>query len=267
MTTPPTYHNGTLFIGVPFADSLINGGLVIAADGKTGALKWVFRAVPQGPNDDGWELAKDTWRGSAKRQGGGIWTQPAIDPELGLLYINVSNPSPNYDGSSRKGTNLFTNSVVALNLTSGKLAWHFQAIHHDIWDWDLVTGPTLFDVTVDGRTIKGVGALAKSCYAYLLNRDTGQPINPMVETPVVTKTDVPNEEVWPTQPIPYTSRGIPQQPFCATYPKVNDPELAKLVRPSFHPYLANEFVITSPGNLAVPTTGRPRSAHGRSCCM
>jgi glucose dehydrogenase len=255
MTTPPSYHNGTLYVAVPFADSLINGGLVIAANSRTGDIKWVFRTVPQGPKDDGWELAKDTWRGSPKRQGGGIWTTPAIDPDLGIIYVNASNPSPNYDGSSRKGANLFTNSLVALNLTTGKLLWHYQVIHHDIWDWDLVTGPTLFDVTVNGRTIKGVGSLAKTCYAYLLNRDTGQPINPMVESPMITATDVPGEEVSPTQPIPYTSRGIPQQPFCATYPKVSDPELAKLVRPSFHPYLVNDYVIISPGLLGGPNYG------------
>lgn len=255
MTTPPVYHDGTLYAGIPFSDSLIEGGLLVAADGRTGAIKWVFRTVPQHAGDDGWEIAKDTWSGP-KRLGGGIWTPPAIDPELGLIYVNIGNPSPNYDASSRLGMNLFTNSMVALNLRTGKLVWHFQALHHDIWDWDLVTGPTLMDLTVDGKPVKAVATAPKNCYVYVFNRETGAPINPIVETPVPTTTDIPGEQPWPTQPIPYTSRNVPQQPFCATYPRVSNPELAKRVRPTYHPYLSREFVITSPGNTGGPNMGR-----------
>ena len=254
MTNPPAYLDGTLYVGLPLSEGLIRGGLLVAADGTTGAIKWVFNTIPQGPLDDGWEIAKDTWS-SSDRQGGGIWTQPAIDPELGMIYFNAANPSPDYDGSSRKGINLFTNTIIALDLETGQLVWHYQVIHHDIWDWDLVTGPTLFDVTVGGRTVKGIASLAKSCYAYMLNRETGEPINPIVESAVPTNTDVPGEEVWPTQPIPYTSQGVPQQPFCTTYPIVTDPELAKRVRPSFHPFLVNELVITSPGLTGGPNFG------------
>src|SRR6185503_11028902 len=106
-----------------------------------------------------------------------------------------------------------------------------------------MTGPTLFDVTVNGRPVKALASLAKTCYVYALNRANGEPIFPIIETPVPTKTDMPGEEVWPTQPIPYSARHVPQQPFCATYPIVADPELAKRRRPSFHPYQVNEFVI------------------------
>jgi alcohol dehydrogenase (cytochrome c) len=256
MTNPPTYYNGTLYVGVPFSDSLIPGGLLIALDGTTGAIKWVFNTVPQGPGDEGWEIAKDTWSGSA-RYGGGVWTTPAIDPELGLIYFNVGNPTPNYDGSSRKGINLFTNSFVALSLRTGTLQWYYQTIHHDIWDWDLVSGPVLFDATVDGKTIRGIASLGKHCQAFFLNRETGRPINPIVETAMPTQTDVPGEQVWPTQPIPHTSSGLPQLPFCSTYPIVSDPELAKRVRQSFYPYQANEFVITAPGNIGGANRGSP----------
>jgi len=256
MTNPPTYFQGTLFVGVPFSDSLIPGGLVAAVDGTTGAVKWAFNSIPQGPGDEGWEIAKDTWSESG-RYGGGVWTIPAIDPELGLIYFNVGNPAPDYDGSSRKGTNLFTNSVVALNLATGKLAWYYQTIHHDIWDWDLVSGPVLFDVNANGRVIKGIGVAGKNCYAYLLNRETGQPINPIVETAVPTNSDVPGEQVWPTQPIPFMANGQPQPPFCSTYPIVSDPELAKRVRQHYHPYQSREFVITAPGNLGGANRGSP----------
>jgi len=254
IASAPTYHNGMVYLGIAQADSLITGGLIVAMNANTGAVKWVFRTIPQGPQDEGWSIAKDTWSGPF-RQGGGVWTQPAIDPELGLLYANVSNPSPNYDGSSRKGINLFTNSIVALNLETGKLAWHYQAIHHDIWDWDLVTGPTLFDVTIGGETVKALASLTKTCYVYAFHRQTGTPIFPIVETAVPTRTDMPGEEVWPTQPIPYSARHVPQQPFCATYPIIADPELAKLRKPSFYPYQVNEFVIQSPGLTGGPNRG------------
>ena len=256
MTNPPTYRDGTLYVGLPFSDSLLPGGLLAAVDGTTGGIKWVFNTIPQGPRDEGWETAKDTWS-SPERYGGGIWTQPAIDAELGLIYFNAANPSPNYDGSSRKGINLFTNAIVALNIDTGELAWYFQTLHHDIWDWDLVSGPILFDVAVDGRTVKGIGSLGKTCYVYMLNRETGEPLNPIVETAVPTTTDVPGEEVWPTQPVPYTSSGVPQQPFCATYPIVTDPELAPRVRQIFHPHQVNEFIIVAPGLMGGANFGSP----------
>jgi glucose dehydrogenase len=255
MTTPPSYFNRTLYLGMPFSDSLLPGGLVVAVDGLTGAIKWVFNTVPQGPQDDSWEITKDSYSGA--RYGAGIWVQPAIDPELGLIYVNTGNATPNYDGSSRKGMNLFTNSLLALRLDTGRLAWYFQAIHHDIWDWDLAAGPVLFDTTLGGRSVKGVGSLGKNCQAYFLDRETGKPLNPIVETVVPTQTDVPGEQVWPTQPVPYTSSGQPLLPFCSTYPIVKDPELAKRVRPSYHPYQVNEFVITAPGNTGGSNYGSP----------
>lgn len=256
MTNPPTYFRGTLYVGLPFSDSLIPGGLLVAADGKTGAIKWVFNTVPQGPQDEGWEIVKDTWSG-ATRYGGGIWTQPAIDPDLGLLFFNAGNPTPNYDGSSRKGMNLFTNSVIALHLATGKLAWHYQVIHHDIWDWDLVNGPVLFDVARRGQTVKGLAVFAKNCLAYMFRRDTGQPINPIPEMVVPTTSDVPGEQVWPTQPMPYTADGQPQPPFCATFPIIENPELAKRARPFYHPNQVKEFVITSPGTAGGANYGSP----------
>ena len=97
------------------SDRHIHGGLLVAIDGRTGGIKWVFNTIPQKPADDGWEIAKDTWMGG-QRAGGGMWTQPAIDGELGLLYVNAGNPSPVYEGTARHGINLFTNSIIALRL-------------------------------------------------------------------------------------------------------------------------------------------------------
>jgi glucose dehydrogenase len=256
LSSPPVIDNNTLYIGTSDSDNLISGGLLIAADATTGAIKWVFTTVPQGPQDEGWEIARNTWS-SDYRPGGGIWTPPAIDPELGLIYVDVANPSPDYDGSGRKGANLFTDSTVALRLDTGKLAWHFQTVHHDVWDKDAIAGPALFDVTIGGSTVKAIGTGGKTCLAYFWNRENGAPLNPIVETAVPTTTDSPNEQLWPTQPIPYTSQGIPAQPFCATYPDVKDPELAKRARQMFHPWLIQDFVIASPGLMGGANYGPP----------
>jgi quinoprotein glucose dehydrogenase len=263
MASAPTYANGTLFVGLASSEGLVAGGLMVALDSATGRVKWVFRTIPQGPQDDGWELTKDTWSGTA-RQGGGVWSPPAVDSALGMVYVNVSNPSPNYDGSTRKGANLFTNSIVALDMNTGRLKWYFQALHHDIWDWDLVTGPTLFDVTVKGQTVKAVASLAKTCYVYAFNRETGKPIFPIIEMAVPTKSDVPGEEVYPTQPIPYNARFVPQSPFCATFPpNIEDPALAEKSRVVFTPPSSKEALLIAPGATGGPNRG-PSSFSSRT---
>ena len=246
ITTPPAYHDNTLYVGSALSEGHIPGGLVIATDATTGAIRWVFNTIPQRPQDDGWEIASPTW-GTGAKAGGGVWTQPAIDTELGLLYINSGNPSPDYDGSARHGINLFTNATIALDLETGALRWYYQAIHHDLWDWDHVTGPVLFDVTRGGRMVKGVGAAGKNCLIYFWHRETGEPINPMVETLVPTETNVPGEEVWPTQPIPHNARGVPMTPFCATFVDMDDPEQAARSRQMYTPYSVNEHYIVAHG--------------------
>lgn len=255
MVAAPSYANGTLFIPLASSEGLVPGGFLVAVDGKTGKVKWVFRTIPQGPGDDGWEIAKDTWSGK-ERTGGGIWSPPAIDVTLGQVYVNVSNPSPNYDGSGRKGQNLFTNSIVGLDINTGKMKWYFQALHHDVWDWDLVTGPIMFDATVKGQTVKAVASLAKTCYVYAFNRETGKPLYPIVEMAVPTKSDVPNEEIYPTQPIPFNARSVPQSPFCATFPSnIEDPKLQAQARVMFTPPSSKESLVISPGAVGGPNRG------------
>ena len=260
ITTPAVYHEGTLYGGFALSENHIPGGLVVAADATTGEIKWVFNTVPQGPRDDGWEIAKDSW-GDGQKVGGGIWTPPAIDAELGLIYVNSGNPSPDYDGSARPGMNLFTNATIALHLDTGRLAWYYQAIHHDLWDFDHVTGPTLFDVTApDGGMIKGVAAAGKNCLLYLWHRETGEPIHPMVETTVPTESDVPGEQAYPTQPIPHNARGVPLTPFCATFPILSDPEAAQRARQLYTPYSVEEFYILAHGGSSWgPLSFSPRT--------
>jgi quinoprotein glucose dehydrogenase len=250
LTTPPTFHDGILYVAAALSEGHIPGGLVLAIDAGTGAVKWVFNTIPQTPRDSGWDLAQATW-GTGARAGGGVWTQPAVDAELGMLYVNAGNPSPDYDGSARVGMNLFTNSTIALDMETGRLVWHYQAVHHDLWDWDHVTGPLLFDVNgTDGELIKGVAAAGKNCLFYLWDRATGAPIHAMVETVVPTDTDVPGEQVWPTQPIPYNARGVPMDPLCATFIDFSDPDLAARSRQLYTPYSVSEPYIVPHGGAS-----------------
>ena len=129
--------------------------------------------------------SKSTWGGGRPLRRRHL-DAPAIDPELGMIYFNAAIRRP-ITMARPSGINLFTNSIVALHLATGKLAWHYQAIHHDLWDSDLASGPVLFDMKAGGKTIKGIGSLGKHCFAYILNRETGRPINPIVETAVPTR--------------------------------------------------------------------------------
>ena len=213
----PQYHDGVVVIGTALSESHIPGGLVLAIDARTGEHLWTFVGVPQGPEDEGWAIAKDTWEGGV-RHGGGVWQTPAIDVATDTVHLTVANPSPDQDGSARKGINLFTNAFVTLGLRTGKIEWFYQQIHHDLWDYDAAQQPTLFDLEVDGRTIPATAAGNKNGLLYILNRETGTPINPIVETPVPVTTETPGEEVWPTQPIPHTRTGEPMAPLTAQFP-------------------------------------------------
>ena len=216
----PQYHDGVLIVGTALSESHIPGGLLFALDAETGALLWQFVTIPQGPEDEGWEIARDTWVGGV-RHGGGVWGTPAIDPATGTVHLTVANPSPDQDGSARKGINLFTNAFVTLDLRTGAIEWYYQQIHHDLWDYDAGQQPTLFDLEIDGRAVRATAAGNKNGLLYILNRDTGEPLNPIVETPVPTETETPGEEVWPTQPIPYTAAGEPLAPLAAQFPTEN----------------------------------------------
>jgi quinoprotein glucose dehydrogenase len=208
-TSAPQVHNGVIYIGSTRSESHIPGGHVLAVDAKTGKVKWVFNTVPQDERDQGWEIAGPTWVGG-ERNGGGIWETPAIDPELNMLYVAVANPFG--DSTKRAGMNLFSDSVVALTLDTGTLKWYFQQTHHDVWDYDTGSQPTLFDMTLRGQRVKALASASKNGFLYLLNRETGKPIHPIVETAVPTETDIPGEQPWPTQPIPHTAAGRPMAP-------------------------------------------------------
>jgi quinoprotein glucose dehydrogenase len=188
-TTAPQIYKGVLYIGSTRSESHIPGGHVLAVDAKTGKVLWHFNTIPQDEKDQGWDVAGPTWVGG-ERNGGGIWETAAIDPELGLLYMAVGNPFG--DSTKRAGANLFSDSLIALTLDTGKLKWYFQQTHHDVWDYDSGAPPTLFDMQVNGRRVKAIAEASKNGYLFILDRETGKPVHPIKEMPVPTTGAGPN---------------------------------------------------------------------------
>jgi quinohemoprotein ethanol dehydrogenase len=245
-TTAPQIYNGVLYIGTTRSESHIPGGYILAVDAKTGKLLWHFNTVPQDEKDQGWDIAGPTWVGG-ERNGGGIWETPAIDPALGLVYVAVGNPFG--DSTKRAGVNLFTDSIVALNLNTGALTWHFQETHHDVWDFDSGGPATLFDMQVGGQRVRALAQASKNGLLYILNRETGQPVHPIKETPVPTETSRAGEQPWPTQPIPYTAAGKPMAPVSPIVADDIPPtQLAKFKAvPAFTPPGPNQIVAPGAG--------------------
>ena len=171
-------------------------GYVRGFDVRTGKRLWIFHTIPK-PGEFGY----NTWeKDSADYTGNtGVWGQMAVDEQLGLLYLPVELPTGDYYGGHRPGDGLFGESIVALDLKTGKRKWHYQTVHHGIWDMDIPCAPVLTDITVNGRTVKALAQPTKQSMLYVLNRETGQPIWPIAEKPV-EQSDVPGEKTAATQP-------------------------------------------------------------------
>jgi quinoprotein glucose dehydrogenase len=181
-----------------------------AFDARTGAKLWDFHSVPR-PG----EVGNDTWAGDSwkDRSGTNAWTfQMTMDEARGILYMPIGAPSSTYYGGDRKGANLFGNSLVAIDAQTGKYKWHFQTIHHDIWDYDLPPSPGLVDVVKDGKKIPALAQIGKTGLMYILDRVTGKPIFGVEERPV-PKSDAPGEETWPTQPFPVKPPALARNSF------------------------------------------------------
>lgn len=214
-TTAPQIHDGVIYIGTTRSESHIAGGYVLAVDAKTGEVLWHFNTVPQDENDQGWEIAGPTWEGG-ERNGGGIWETPAVDPELGMVYVAVGNPFG--DSTKRDGMNLFSDSLLALSMDEGRLEWYYQQVHHDVWDYDSGNQPILFDMEVEGQPVKALAQASKNGWLYILDRVTGTPVHPIIETPVPTETALEGEVPWPTQPIPHKANGERMEPVSPVFP-------------------------------------------------
>ena len=196
----PLIHDDIIVVGANTPQGAFGGiGNPRAYDARTGKKLWEFNAVPQ-PG----EVGHDTWEGDSWKDRLGVNAWPfyfTVDEQRGLLFVPLASPIGGAYGGDRKGANLFGNSVVAVEIRTGKYRWHFQTIHHDLWDADPPAPPSLFEIVRNGTRIPALGVTTKSGYMYILNRETGQPIFGVEEQPV-EKSSVPGELAFPTQPIP-----------------------------------------------------------------
>ena len=210
----PTYANGLVFFGLN-ADRGFRGQAV-ALDAKTGRQVWKSFVVPDpmSPGHETWPKDNDSW----KTGGGAIWLQGAVDPDPGLVYFVTGNGVPQHGGEVRAGDNLYLCSVIALDIKTGKLRWHYQTIHHDIWEADLSIAPVLYDVNLGGRQRKGIAAMRGDGYLFLLDRETGKPIMPIEERPVPQDASVRTAA---TQPFPVGADRV--LPDCDAWKKQSTP--------------------------------------------
>ncbi len=200
----PLVVKDTIIVGSSFKEGMTvvthnnTKGLVRAYDVKSGKLLWTFNTIPR-PG----EFGNDTWENGSWATNGntGVWTQMTVDEELGLVYLPVESPTSDYYGGERPGNNLFGESLVCVDLKTGKRKWHFQIVHHPIWDYDLSSAPILADINVGGKAIKAVALPSKESFLYVFDRVTGAPVWPIEERPV-PQSDVPGEKTSPTQPFP-----------------------------------------------------------------
>ena len=203
-SSPPMIYKDTVIVPPALEEGFVPSsmhntpGYVMAFDAHSGKQKWVFHTIPK----DG-EFGAETWENKSNAYTGntGVWAPISVDPELGRAYLPVETPTDDYYGGHRLGSTLFANSVVAVDLETGKRIWHYQITHHDIWNYDLPSAPALVNMTVAGKPVKALVQLTKQGYAYVLDRVTGEPVWPIEERPVPA-SDVPGERAWPTQPHP-----------------------------------------------------------------
>jgi quinohemoprotein ethanol dehydrogenase len=203
ITGSPLYMDGRLYIGVVGADFGTRGRLQ-ALDAKDGREIWRFYTIPDPgmPGSETWPKGSNAYL----RGGGAVWSTPAYDAKLGLLYITTGNAGDDWFGGHRAGKNLYSSSIVAVDAKTGKVRWGFQEVHHDIWDYDTPSPAVLFDVKSGGTAVPGIGAPGKTGWLYLLNRETGKPLYGIDEKPVPQSAA---QKTWPTQPIPRTGAFIP----------------------------------------------------------
>ena len=236
ITAAPLYVDGKILIGFAGGDRGTRSRLK-AYDAKDGRLLWTFYTIP-GPGEPGhdtWPKDNDSW----KYGGAAIWQTPAVDLDLGLVYFSTGNAAPDYNGAFRAGDNLYAASMLAIELATGKYRWHFQQVHHDIWDYDAVNPVVLMDVNIGGRARKAIAEVGKTGWAYILDRETGKPLIGIDEKPVPQE---PRQKTAATQPFPRGEAIVPQLIEIAPegHALVNDGRI-------FTPFVGENPTIVAPG--------------------
>ena len=248
--SPPVVFEDLVIVGSRVPDRVQRKfeppGTVQAFDTRSGDRRWVFFTIPQS-NDD---FGADTWENESWRYTGhaNVWGLMSLDAERGLLYVPTSTPGGDYWGGHRLGANLFAESLVCLDARTGERQWHFQAVHHGVWDYDFNSPPNLVTINVDGRTIDAVAEVSKQGFTYVFDRVTGEPVWPIEERPVNTETDVPGEVLYPTQPFP-----TKPPPFAKQGVSLDD---ANDLTPEIHALAVEEMQLFRLGPLFTPPSLR-----------
>jgi quinoprotein glucose dehydrogenase len=258
----PVVAKDTVIIGAAFREGMTprsmrnNKGYVRGFDVRTGKRLWIFHTIPKKG-----EFGYDTWeKGSAEYTGNtGMWTQLTVDEQLGLVYLPVESPTSDFYGGHRPGNNLFGETLVCVDLKTGERKWHFQLVHHPLWDMDISSAPILADITVDGKPVKAVAQPTKQGFLYVFDRVTGKPIWPIPEKPVEVG-NVPGEWYSHTQPIPskppaYSRNGVSVDDLIDFTPALH--ERAKEIASHYHlgPVYAPPTVSKLEGPLGTLTLG------------
>jgi quinoprotein glucose dehydrogenase len=259
-TSPPMIYKNLVIVGSSIPDHVIYSGdptgTVTAYDARSGKRVWAFYTVPR-PG----EFGNETWENDSWAITGhtNVWGPMSLDETRGLLYLPVSTPSSDSWGGRRPGANLFAESLVCLDAATGKRKWHFQAVHHGLWDYDFGAPPALITITVNGVKIDAVAEVSKQGFTYVFDRVTGKPVWPIEERPVDTATDVPGEKPFPTQPFP--TKPAPFSPQGVTLEDAND------LTPEIHAIAVEEMKKYRLGPLFTPpslqgTLARPGNVGG-----
>jgi quinoprotein glucose dehydrogenase len=244
-TTPGRVFEDLLILGSATNEGYGSAaGDIRAYDVRTGKLRWTFHTIPH-PG----ELGYDTWPKDAWKTGGGAnsWSELSLDEKRGIVYIPTASPKYNFYGADRKGANLFSDCLLALDARTGKRLWHFQMVHHDVWDYDNATAPKLLTVQHKGKFVDVVAQAGKEGFLWVFNRVTGEPLWPIEERPV-PRSEMPGEETWPTQPFPLKPPPFARQAFTEKdlSPFIDDPQERARFRDEIRG-ARNQGLFTPPG--------------------
>lgn len=240
-TSPGVVYRDLLIIGSRVSENIGSApGYIRAFNIRTGKLEWVFNTIPQ-PG----EYGHNTWPAEAYKTAGGAnsWAGMSLDEERGIVYVPIGSAAFDFWGGNRKGTNLFANCILALDARTGTRMWHYQTVHHDLWDRDLPAPPNLLQVKHDGKIVDAVAQITKSGFVFLLDRETGEPLFPVEEKPVPA-SDLKEEETWTTQPIPLAPPPFSPQVF--TENEITD------ISPEAHAYISEILSRSRTGKPFIP---------------
>ena len=254
VSSPPIICRDVIVIGASILDypseQAMPPGDVRGFDVRTGIKRWTFHSVPQSG-----EVGNETWAHESWQHVGNtnVWTLMSCDEALGYVYLPFSTPSNDYYGAQRLGHNLFAESLVAVQAHTGQRVWHFQMVHHGLWDYDLPAAPNLVDITVEGKRIRAVAQVSKQGFCYVFDRVTGEPVWPIEERPVSPST-VPGEHASPTQPfptkpLPFDRQGVTPQDLIDFTPELHREALEVLMKYAHGPLFTPPTILTAPTQL------------------